>query len=93
MEIKLTTLCENTVAGPGFSGEWGLSILIQIDDQNILFDTGAESAVVRNADKIGFDSRTIDTIILSHAHGDTQKLLHIQHCGCQSLKKTVRTKR
>ena len=70
MEIKLTTLCENTVAGPGFSGEWGLSILIQIDDQNILFDTGAESAVVRNADKIGFDLRTIDTIILSHAHGD-----------------------
>ncbi len=70
MKIKLTTLCENTVARPGFLGEWGLSILVQIDDHNILFDTGAESAVVRNADKIGFDLKTIQTIMLSHAHRD-----------------------
>lgn len=70
MEIKLTTLCENTVAGPGFIGEWGLSVLVQVDDHNILFDTGAESAAVKNADKIGFDLKTIDTIILSHAHHD-----------------------
>jgi len=70
MEIKLTTLCENTVAKPGFVGEWGLSILVQVDDHNILFDTGAESAAVKNADKIGFDLKTIDTIMLSHAHQD-----------------------
>lgn len=70
MGITITTLCENTVACPGFVGEWGLSILVQVNDRNILFDTGAESAAVRNADKIGFDLKTVDTIILSHAHGD-----------------------
>jgi 7,8-dihydropterin-6-yl-methyl-4-(beta-D-ribofuranosyl)aminobenzene 5'-phosphate synthase len=70
MKITFTTLCENTVASPGFTGEWGLSVLVQIDDHNILFDTGAESAAVKNADKIGFDLKTVNTIVLSHAHRD-----------------------
>ncbi len=70
MKITFTTLCENTVAGPGFIGEWGLSVLVQIDGHNILFDTGAESAAVKNADKIGFDLKTVHTIVLSHAHRD-----------------------
>lgn len=70
MKIKFTTLCENTVGSPGFAGEWGLSVLIQTGENNILFDTGADSAAVKNADKIGFDLKTVDTIILSHAHGD-----------------------
>ncbi|MGA7280086.1 MAG: MBL fold metallo-hydrolase [Desulfocapsaceae bacterium] len=70
MKIKFTTLCENTVGSPGFAGEWGLSVLVQIDDHNILFDTGAESAAVKNADKIGFDLKTVHTIVLSHAHRD-----------------------
>jgi 7,8-dihydropterin-6-yl-methyl-4-(beta-D-ribofuranosyl)aminobenzene 5'-phosphate synthase len=70
MKITFTTLCENTVGSPGFAGEWGLSVLVQTGDHNILFDTGAESAAVKNADKIGFDLKTVDTIILSHAHGD-----------------------
>jgi len=39
MEIKITTLTENT-ATQGFLAEWGLSILVQIDDLRILFDTG-----------------------------------------------------
>jgi len=70
MEIKITTLCENTVARSGFAGEWGLSVLVEVDDQAILFDTGAESAAVKNADRIGFDLQAVDTIILSHAHQD-----------------------
>lgn len=70
MNLVLTTLCENTAGKPGFMAEWGLSILIQADGVNVLFDTGGSFAAVRNADKIGIDLRAIDKIVLSHAHAD-----------------------
>jgi 7,8-dihydropterin-6-yl-methyl-4-(beta-D-ribofuranosyl)aminobenzene 5'-phosphate synthase len=70
MTIKLTTLCENTAGNPGFVAEWGWSIFIQANGSNILFDTGGGFATARNADKFGIDLKTVDKIILSHAHGD-----------------------
>ena len=70
MGIKISTLCENTSSKPGFMAEWGLSILVQADGVNVLFDTGGSFAAVRNADKIGVDLRSIDKIVISHAHAD-----------------------
>jgi len=70
MRINLTTLCENTAARPDFMGEWGWSILVQVNDETILFDTGTSSVAVRNADKLGIDLHSIDKIVLSHAHRD-----------------------
>ena len=70
MNVTLTTLCENTAGKPGFMAEWGLSILVQTDSVNVLFDTGGNFAAVRNADKLGVDLRAVDVIVLSHAHAD-----------------------
>jgi 7,8-dihydropterin-6-yl-methyl-4-(beta-D-ribofuranosyl)aminobenzene 5'-phosphate synthase len=70
MSLTLTTLCENTAGKPGFMAEWGLSILVQADGMNVLFDTGGNFAAVRNADKLGVDLRAVDKIVLSHAHAD-----------------------
>jgi len=70
MKIKLTTLCENTAAEPGFFAEWGWSILVQVNEDAVLFDTGMSNAAVLNADKLGVSLPTIDTIVLSHAHWD-----------------------
>ena len=70
MNVTLTTLCENTAGKPGFMAEWGLSILVQTDSTNVLFDTGGSFAAVRNADKLGVDLRAVDAIVLSHAHAD-----------------------
>jgi len=70
MNVTLTTLCENTGGKPGFMAEWGLSILVQANGVNVLFDTGGNFAAVRNADKLGVDLRAVDTIVLSHAHVD-----------------------
>lgn len=70
MPVKLTTLCENTASKPGFIAEWGLSILVQIDNLSVLFDTGGSFAAVRNADKLGIDLSAIDKILLSHGHAD-----------------------
>lgn len=70
MQVTLTTLCENTASKAGFMAEWGLSILVQVDNLKVLFDTGASFASVRNADKLGIDLATIDKIVLSHGHTD-----------------------
>jgi len=70
MALKITTLSENTAAGPGCTAEWGLSIFIQTDDMNLLLDTGAGVATLRNAEQADISLKTADKIVLSHAHAD-----------------------
>jgi len=40
MKIKFTTLAENTASYMGLLGEWGWSILIEVENTRILLDTG-----------------------------------------------------
>jgi len=69
MEICITTLSENT-ANHGFIAEWGLSILVEVDEATILMDTGLSFSAVHNAQLMGIDLSAIDCIVLSHGHGD-----------------------
>ncbi|MHB8104651.1 MAG: MBL fold metallo-hydrolase [Dehalococcoidales bacterium] len=69
MEIKITTLSENT-ANYGFLAEWGLSILVEADGLRILVDTGLSTSAVHNAITLGIDLSKIDRIVLSHGHTD-----------------------
>ena len=69
MDVKITTLSENT-ANHGFVGEWGLSILLEVDGTRILMDTGWGFSAVYNAQLLGIDLDTIDAIVLSHGHRD-----------------------
>jgi len=69
MEIKITTLSENT-ANYGFLGEWGLSLLIETDGVRVLMDTGLSFSAIHNAGLMGLDLATIDRIVLSHGHAD-----------------------
>jgi len=69
MEVKITTLSENT-ANYGFLGEWGLSILVEVDGMRILMDTGLSFSAVHNAKLMRVDLATIDRIVLSHGHTD-----------------------
>lgn len=69
MEIKITTLSENT-ANYGFLAEWGLSILVEVDGMRILVDTGLSISAVHNAKTLGIDLSQIDRIVLSHGHAD-----------------------
>jgi 7,8-dihydropterin-6-yl-methyl-4-(beta-D-ribofuranosyl)aminobenzene 5'-phosphate synthase len=69
MAVRITTLTENT-AQLGFLGEWGLSILVETDSRRVLLDTGLSISAVHNADLMGIDLATVDTIVLSHAHAD-----------------------
>jgi 7,8-dihydropterin-6-yl-methyl-4-(beta-D-ribofuranosyl)aminobenzene 5'-phosphate synthase len=69
MEIKITTLAENT-ANMGFLAEWGLSMLVEADGKKILFDTGMGNAAVHNARLLGIDLSAVDKIVISHGHHD-----------------------
>jgi len=70
MDIRITTLSENSAAMGYLLGEWGLSILIETEAVNILFDTGKSISVTYNADTLGVDLSRVDRIVLSHGHYD-----------------------
>jgi len=69
MKVRITTLSENT-ANYGYLAEWGLSILVEVNETRILMDTGLSFSAVHNAQLMGIDLSTIDCIVLSHGHAD-----------------------
>jgi 7,8-dihydropterin-6-yl-methyl-4-(beta-D-ribofuranosyl)aminobenzene 5'-phosphate synthase len=86
MEIKITTLSENTAARMGLLAEWGLSILVEVDGLQILLDTSQGFAAAHNARALGIDLSTVSWIVLSHGHRDhTGGLREI----LDSMKKTI----
>ena len=66
MKLRITTLSENTACMGDFLAEWGLSILIETGEANILLDTGRSVSASYNADALGIDLSKIDKIVLSH---------------------------
>ncbi|MBC8274211.1 MAG: MBL fold metallo-hydrolase [Chloroflexi bacterium] len=78
MQIKLTTLSENTTGMPGLLAEWGLSILVEADNYKVLLDTGLGISAAYNAAIMGVDLSAVDRIALSHGHRDhTGGLQHV----------------
>ncbi len=70
MGLQITTLSENTAGLAGLMAEWGLSILVESEEQNILFDTGQSLSASHNANQMGINLRLVDKIVLSHGHFD-----------------------
>jgi len=70
MKLRITTLSENCAARGYLLAEHGLSIVVETDEVNILFDTGASISASYNADVLGIDLSKIDKVILSHSHYD-----------------------
>ena len=70
MGLQITTLSENTAGLDNLLGERGLSILVETDEANILFDTGRSISASYNAELLGIDLSQIDKIVLSHGHSD-----------------------
>ena len=78
MEVRITTLAENTASSRAL-GEWGLSILVETEEAVVLMDTGGpEMTAAHNALRLGRDLTMVDKIVLSHGHTDhTGGLLEI----------------
>ncbi len=70
MSWKITILCENTVAAPGFLGEHGFAAYVETPEGNFLFDTGQGFSLVQNSLRLQKDLRQVSQLILSHGHFD-----------------------
>ncbi len=64
------TLLVNNQATEGLLAEHGLAVWIESAGRRLLFDTGQGSALGSNAETLGVDLRTTDTLVLSHGHYD-----------------------
>jgi len=68
--MKIITLVENSCGTENCIAEHGLSIYIETEKHKLLLDTGQTDAIVKNAEVLGIDLSTVDTVVLSHGHYD-----------------------
>ena len=68
--MKITTIIENTTNRPELDVEEGLSLLIEHNGKNILFDTGISSHMISNAKTLGIALEDVDICVISHGHFD-----------------------
>ncbi len=67
---RLTIVYDNRAIAP-FKADWGFSALIELEDQIILFDTGAKPDVLEHNLKCAdFPISSIDAVFISHNHWD-----------------------
>jgi len=71
MALKITTLIENNPDDKGeLFFEHGLSLYIETNGINILFDAGQSDKFIENAKSLGKNLNELDYCILSHGHYD-----------------------
>ncbi|MBP2171978.1 MBL fold metallo-hydrolase [Methanococcus voltae] len=70
--MKLTVLVDNNaqLLSRDICGEHGLSQFIEVDDKQILHDTGFSDLFIENAEELGINIANIDYLVLSHGHND-----------------------
>ncbi|MBW2689088.1 MAG: MBL fold metallo-hydrolase [Deltaproteobacteria bacterium] len=86
MTIRLTILCENSVARPfGLLGEHGFACYLETPDGNYLFDTGQGQTLISNARYLGKDLVNIKALLISHGHYDHTGGLPQVLEGCDCL--------
>jgi len=69
--MKLTILCDDTVASDRCLAEHGLSILVEPPNgHRWLLDTGTTDIYLRNAHRMGVSLDGLDGIVISHGHED-----------------------
>lgn len=68
--LTISVLTDNTTGGQ-FLAEHGLSYLVEIDNEKILFDTGHSDVFLKNAQRLKIDiENEVKTVVLSHGHWD-----------------------
>lgn len=70
MDVKVTILVENTTPSPKITGEYGLAVLVNINNNSLLLDTGSGDALQTNANVMGIKLEQIEDVIISHGHFD-----------------------
>ncbi|NLI81599.1 MAG: MBL fold metallo-hydrolase [Deltaproteobacteria bacterium] len=67
----LTVVFDNVPQRADLETGWGYACLVEGFDRLLLFDTGSDGEVLlRNMKRLGHEPERIDTVFLSHSHGD-----------------------
>jgi 7,8-dihydropterin-6-yl-methyl-4-(beta-D-ribofuranosyl)aminobenzene 5'-phosphate synthase len=71
MQVEIVTLVENTMGEHlGLQNEHGLSFLIRVGQEQIIFDTGQSAKFINNAAVLNLDLCRTTRVVLSHGHYD-----------------------
>ncbi len=68
--MKIVNLVENTEGREGCVPAHGLSFYVETKHHRLLMDTGPSEVLMANAEALGVDLTTVDTVIISHGHYD-----------------------
>lgn len=71
--MKITMLVENTSENPKVKAKHGLSMYIETEKHNVLFDVAWDDLFLRNAEALGVDLKLVDSLVISHGHSDHGK--------------------
>lgn len=68
--MKIVNLIENTAGADGCVPAHGLSFYVETAERRLLFDFGPGGEIIRNAERLGVDLRSVEAAFLSHGHYD-----------------------
>ena len=69
--MRITIVYDNTAFRKDLQADWGFSALVEAKERKILFDAGANGAILlSNMQKLGIDPKEIQDVFISHAHFD-----------------------
>ena len=69
--VIITVVYDNNPYEEGLETSWGFSCVVTGTRETVLFDTGGDGRLLlRNMSKTGIDVNGIETVVLSHIHGD-----------------------
>jgi 7,8-dihydropterin-6-yl-methyl-4-(beta-D-ribofuranosyl)aminobenzene 5'-phosphate synthase len=69
--MKLMVVFDNNAFDPRLQMAWGFSAWVEYGGNVVLFDTGADGAVLlNNLSALGLNPQAIEAVVLSHIHGD-----------------------
>jgi len=69
--LIITVVYDNNPQRQGLGTAWGFSCVITGAEKTILFDTGGDGPLLlSNMEKLAIEPNSIETIVLSHIHGD-----------------------
>ena len=69
--LTITVVYDNNPYKQELETSWGFSCLITGTEKTILFDTGGDGSILlSNMEKLAIEPNSIDTVVLSHIHGD-----------------------
>jgi 7,8-dihydropterin-6-yl-methyl-4-(beta-D-ribofuranosyl)aminobenzene 5'-phosphate synthase len=69
--VEISVVYDNVPFDPRLKTNWGFAALVSTQAHTLLFDTGGDGAtLLGNMQLLGIDTHQIESVVLSHAHGD-----------------------